>query len=542
MLGSTLAKRGWLLVLTAAACVYLYGLGRAPLVGADEPRYAQVAREMYARGDLVTPTLGGHTWFEKPALPYWTAAAAYRLFGVTELSARLGTAAAGLLTVLLLGALAGACERRAGGELRGLRVTVTGVAASCAGLLVFSRALNFDSFITLAVTGALTCFYLAEMTAEEKARRWCRAGCYACVGAGLLSKGLLGVVLPAGVVALYYLLRRARPRGMKTLLWGVPLACAVAGLWYAPVTARHGWTFVDEFFVQHHFARYVSNKYHHPQPVYFYLPVMALLALPWTAFLVEALWAARRWRWRGDDAADGLRVLALAWLVVPVAFFSLSGSKLPGYVLPALPGALLLAGERVHAYLRGDGGRAAMRATGVLLLLSAAGAVGYAARTGALPLACAAVVAAPAFVLGVCALFAPERRRLCAWGTVGAALLTVCLVTMCALAPVARRESVRDLLRAAAARGYGATPVMGLHAVDRTAEFYAAGRLAYDARGEPFKVDGPGEVWEVARARGDVILVFVPLEVLYQLTQAPYLRTEVIGDNGTFALAAVRSN
>ena len=88
MQGSTLAKRGWLLLIAATACVYFYGLGRAPLVGADEPRYAEVAREMFMRGDAVTPTLGGHTWFEKPALPYWAAMASYRLFGVSEWSAQ----------------------------------------------------------------------------------------------------------------------------------------------------------------------------------------------------------------------------------------------------------------------------------------------------------------------------------------------------------------------------------------------------------------------------------------------------------------------
>src|SRR5918998_5427453 len=98
-----LAKRGWVLLLAATAVVYCYGLGRAPFVGADEPRYAQVAREMYERGDALTPTLGGHTWFEKPALAYWTAIAGYKLFGVSEWAARLGVALAGWLTVLLVG-------------------------------------------------------------------------------------------------------------------------------------------------------------------------------------------------------------------------------------------------------------------------------------------------------------------------------------------------------------------------------------------------------------------------------------------------------
>ncbi len=116
---------------------------------------------------------------------------------------------------------------------------------------------------------------------------------------------------------------------------------------------RHGQSFVDEFFVQHHFARYVSNKYHHPQPFWFYLPVTLGLALPWTAFLVGGDSGGRGENPRAEDAASKLRVLALAWLVVPVLFFSASGSKLPGYVLPAIPGAAMLAGDGLHRYLRG---------------------------------------------------------------------------------------------------------------------------------------------------------------------------------------------
>src|SRR3954470_2195865 len=95
--------RAWPLLLFAAVIVfYLYGLGHLPLVGPDEPRYAQVAREMFERGDMVTPTLGGHTWFEKPALLYWMMMAGYKLFGVSEWAARLGPALSGLLTAFLV--------------------------------------------------------------------------------------------------------------------------------------------------------------------------------------------------------------------------------------------------------------------------------------------------------------------------------------------------------------------------------------------------------------------------------------------------------
>ena len=118
---STLAKRGSLVLFLLIVAFYLYGLGQLPLLGPDEPRYAQVAREMFLRGDLITPTLGGHLWFEKPALLYWMMIGAYKLFGVSEWSARLPSAVSGILTiaaVFLVGRRVD--ERTAAEQLHGL--------------------------------------------------------------------------------------------------------------------------------------------------------------------------------------------------------------------------------------------------------------------------------------------------------------------------------------------------------------------------------------------------------------------------------------
>ncbi|HKP73027.1 MAG TPA: phospholipid carrier-dependent glycosyltransferase, partial [Pyrinomonadaceae bacterium] len=315
-----LAKRGWLLLLTACAVVYFYGLGHAPFVGADEPRYAQVAREMYERGDAVTPTLAGHTWFEKPALAYWTAIAGYKLFGVGEASARSGAALCGLLTVFVVGWMAGRAEDAGRGALRWLQLSAGAVVATSAGMIVFSRGVNFDIFITATVACALASFFASELATDARRRRWLLAGFYAGMGAALLAKGLIGVVIPCGVAAVYYLLRRRWPetrKFAKTAWWGFTLMLLVAAVWYAPVIARHGRTFVDEFFIQHHFARYVSNKYHHPQPFWFYLPILFLLTLPWPAFVVASVVRARGWDWRADDAVSKLRVFAFAWMLVP---------------------------------------------------------------------------------------------------------------------------------------------------------------------------------------------------------------------------------
>ncbi len=538
--------RAWPLLLFAAVFLfYLYGLGHLPLVGPDEPRYGQVAREMFERGDMVTPTLGGHTWFEKPALLYWMMMAGYGLFGVSEWAARLGPALCGLLTVFFVYWVGRRVERAGAGveEVEnGTNQWGALALASSAGLVVFSRAASFDVVVTATTTTALACFLAAEVETNRKSRLRLLAAFHAAVGASLLAKGLVGVVVPFGVVGLYYVLRREWPRRdvLFSLLWGVPLALVVAGLWYGPVIARHGWTFVDQFFIQHHFARYVSNQYRHPQRFYFYLPIMLALALPWTLYLVSELAQARRWKWREQSAEGRARVFALAWLAAPVLFFSVSQSKLPGYVLPALPGAMLLAGFALARFVRGEGGEGVLRATGGLLLLLAVGGLAYAARTGDVTIACAVLSVAPLAVAGALAILLRGRRAVRVELICSAMFISIAVALNCAVGPLGRRESVRDLMRLADARGYASTPVFYMLTDDRTAEFYAGGRLLYRADGEPFRFDGAQEAAAAARERGGMALVLVPVQWTNQLTDYRAVETEIIGDNGLLTLAVIR--
>jgi 4-amino-4-deoxy-L-arabinose transferase-like glycosyltransferase len=543
---STLAKRAWLLFFLAAFILYLYGLGRLPLIGPDEPRYAQIAREMLERGDPVTPTLGGQPWFEKPALLYWMMMATFGAFGVSEWAARLGPALCGLLTGLLLYMVWRKVERA--GEASATRAGGLGLWSgaailSSAGMLVFSRGASFDVVVTMTLTAALACFLIAETSTSERERRRWLAGFYAAVGLSLLAKGLIGIVIPVGVVSAYFLLRREWPaRSISwSVLWGVPLALVVSAAWYGPVTARHGWTFIDQFIIQHHFARYLSNKYHHPQPFYFYLPVLALFTLPWTPFLIASLAGARRWNWRAAEAQSKLRVFALVWLVVPVAFFSLSGSKLPGYILPALGGAALLVGERLRTFTRDESsGLRSMRATGAGLLLLAIAIVVYLIYVGQVYWVRALVVALPLSLVGP---FVMVRANLRAWSAalvIGATFTATLLAVTLVLEQGARGESVRDLILEASSRGYSSAPVLELHTVERTAEFYAAGRVVRGPDNDIMKFEGVPEIAEAVRRSRGPALVIVPLEHVGLLTSYAPLAVEVIGDNGEVALVAVR--
>lgn len=542
---SNLAKRGTVLLFLAFVAFYFYGLGRFPLLGPDEPRYAQVAREMFLRHDWITPTLGGHTWFEKPALLYWMMIGSFKLFGVSEFAARLPAAVSGLLTVVAVLVVARGVTRGLD-DCNGLMFWAVLAAGTMLGIIVFSRAASFDIVLTMTTTWSLAFFLLHEFESDLRLRRAFLAGCYACVGASLLAKGLVGIVLPAGVVGLYFLLERRLPRRgtLFSLIWGLPLAVIVASVWYLPVIRLHGWLFIDQFFIQHHFARYLSNKYHHHAPFYYYLLILPLLALPWTAFLIDGLMQARKWfrPGRADGAEDRVRrlmIFALAWILFPLIFFSLSSSKLPGYLLPVLPAAALIVGERFWrlSARSADASRWPPTTTAVVSLLLAVGTLIYSGQTGRLPLSHAVPMALLLFVAGCVPLLL--RRNPVSLICFGVTTLLVLILGLGLAPQFTERQSARRLLQEADARGYSNAPLYGLQRDDRSPEFYAAGRIVYESDGEPVLYEGLGQiVWE-SRRRQTTILTMVPLKDVMQFRELSSMRIDILGDNGRFALLAV---
>jgi 4-amino-4-deoxy-L-arabinose transferase-like glycosyltransferase len=547
---STLAKRGIVLLLFVVVAFYLYGLGHLPFVGPDEPRYAEVAREMFLRHDLITPTLGGQPWFEKPALLYWLIIAGYRIFGVSEFAARLPAALSGLLTIAAVACV----ERRVLGRTAGGSYSFwsTLAAATMLGVVIFSHAASFDILLTMTATWSLTFFILHETEDSVKPRLACLAGFYVFIGLSLLAKGLVGIVIPVGVVALYQCLRRRMPerRVLFSLVWGIPLACLIASVWYGPVIARHGWLFINQFFIQHHFARYLSNKYHHTQPVYYYLLIIPLLTLPWTGFLVAGLRQSLRSRGAektraaadADNRESQLLLFALAWFLFPLLFFSFANSKLPGYILPVAPAAALMVGAMFRRQDQAETAGWPLKTTAFLCLVFAVGALGYAWRSGDISLARAFAIALPLFVAGVLGLV--MRRH-----AVAAILLIACattfdliLVLNLAAPGIAARESSKHLLQLAAARGYSQAPIYGSQRSDRTVEFYAGGRVVYGADGEPIMYEEPSAIIAESMRRQMVVLTFVPLADVAGLRSLAGARTEVIGDNGRYALVAIRAN
>ncbi len=344
------------IILIFALPLFYYKLGALGLVGPDEPRYAQVAREMFERNDWITPTLLGDTWFEKPTLLYWLTIGCYHLLGVDEWAARLPNALLATLNLFIIYYVA----KRAGGRRYGL---LSAIVLATSGLYFgLARAASFDIPLTLTFTAALSFFHLADTSENSTARRKYLIGFYAMLGLSLLAKGLVGIVLMGAIIGLYIIFTgQLRKIFCFHPFAGLLICLLVAGLWYGPVIARHGWPFIEEFFIQHHFQRYTSNKYHHPGPIYFFIAIILAGVAPWSIFLIasgiDALRNLLPIRERivsllhSTTKQDRLLLLSGIWLLVPLAFFSFSNSKLPGYILPVFPALALFIAREIEKML-----------------------------------------------------------------------------------------------------------------------------------------------------------------------------------------------
>ncbi|HSE97533.1 MAG TPA: glycosyltransferase family 39 protein [Blastocatellia bacterium] len=361
------AKRGiYLLAAIVAVCAltFFFGAGRLALTGPDEPRYAEVAREMFVTGDYITPRLAGCVWFEKPVLVYWMAAASYRLFGVGEFAARFPSATSAFIACL---ALYFGMRRSTSREW----AAASSLALATTGLFIgFARSITMDMALASAIALALISGYKATES-ERRARLLYWAGCGAATALGCLAKGFVAILLVGAIMGLYLLVAgRLRRIGLRELMIAAAAIVAVAGSWYVPVTLRHGDLFIDEFIIEHHFQRYITPIHNHPQPAYFYLFVIFAGLMPWTFLLVPAVSRIRTLRPR-EDCMDTLLVFAWIWLAVPLLFFSFSSSKLPGYIVPVFPALAIIVGaelERIWNGYRAGLSRAALWITALLLL------------------------------------------------------------------------------------------------------------------------------------------------------------------------------
>jgi 4-amino-4-deoxy-L-arabinose transferase-like glycosyltransferase len=333
-----------LLLVAFCGFLFFYGLGAFGLLGADEPRYAQVAREMLDRSDWVTPTLQGKPWLEKPVLYYWQAMLSFRIApGITDQAARLPAAfdAAMLIAVIYFFLR----RFRPGSELDGALIT-----ASCAAVVGFAHAAATDMPLATAFAIALLAWYAWY----ESRRHIYLAVFYIFLALGTLAKGPVAPALSAVIIFFFVAVKRDW-RAIPRTLWipGIVLYLAAMLPWYIAVQMRHP-EFFRFFILEHNLARFSQDVYHHRQPFWFYLPVFLLAMMPWTLVLILAVAERARLIWsEGKEAfsssEDSWPLFLLIWMLVPILFFSASQSKLPGYILPAVPAGALLVAEYLAA-------------------------------------------------------------------------------------------------------------------------------------------------------------------------------------------------
>ena len=314
-----------------------------PLMAPDEGRYGSVALAMLHSGDWLVPRLDGLPFFHKPPLFYWIGAAAMSVTGPVEWAARLpsiigaGTAAAALFLFL----------RRWSTMRQALLSTV--VLVTTPFFFLGAQFANLDMLVAGCISATVLLAAGAAL-ARERGEPWraLLAGAYLMAAAGLLAKGLIGLVLPGAVLVLWCAATR-KTVVLKLALWlpGWAILLAAAGPWFVAMQLKYP-EFFDYFVITQHFRRFASSGFNNEHPFWFYVPVLAVLTLPWFAWVLVP---------RGKDDKDGTPRSRLSdvdwlmwiWLAVIVVFFSLPRSKLVGYVLPALPPLACLIAQRVLA-------------------------------------------------------------------------------------------------------------------------------------------------------------------------------------------------
>jgi 4-amino-4-deoxy-L-arabinose transferase-like glycosyltransferase len=352
----------WALALIFCA-IWLGMLGARTLVPTDEGRYAEMAREMLATGDWITTRLNGIKYFEKPPLQIWMTALAFKFFGLGEWQARLWTGLCGLSGIALT-AVAGA---RVFGRDTGF------CAALILASMLFWSAMGHINTLDMGLAGGMTLSLCALLMAQtspvasgsSNARRNWMLACWAGMALAVLSKGLIGLALPGAVLVIYTVFARDWAIWKRLhLRSGVALFALITVPWFVLVSLRNP-EFPQFFFIHEHFQRFTSKVHHRAGPWYYFVPILVAGLVPWLAVTGQSLWAAatgtkpaitdvRQTSNAVTEQPFRPAILLLVWIAFIFVFFSISGSKLPSYILPIFPAIALL----IALYLRDSSMRA----------------------------------------------------------------------------------------------------------------------------------------------------------------------------------------
>lgn len=309
-----------LLVLLPALWLALFaGIGSVPLFDVDEGAFSEASLEMIASGNYAVTTLNGEPRYDKPMLAYWLQAASVKLFGVHEFAFRLPSALAALLWAGLIWRFA---RRRFGADAADASVLIF---AGTLGVALIGRAATADALLNLCLAGiAFSIFDYAE----DGRRRDLYLG-FLWMGLGVLTKGPIAIALPLLASLIYFISRRRWRDALRA--YGSPVGwlilIAIVLPWAYANYRSEGWDFFRGFLLEHNLGRYTDTMEGHGGRLGYYIPVLMLILLPWTALFMRNLSFVKQ------QFADPYDRWAWVWLATAFVIFSLSATQLPHYIL-----------------------------------------------------------------------------------------------------------------------------------------------------------------------------------------------------------------
>jgi len=333
-----------LLVLVSAVFFFL-NLGSVAIMEPDEGRNAEVAREILATGDWLTPHLDFIRYLDKPIFFFWAAAGSMKLMGVNEFAARFPSALSALIGVLAIYFLG----RRMFGDRAGL---LSGVVLASSPLYYgLGRIVIFDMMLTAFITLTLLFFLLGFTEQEGWRKKLFYLLSWAAMALAVLTKGPIGAVFPLGIIGIFLVLTgNLRRIGEMEPVLGPLVFLALAAPWYVLVSLKNP-EYPYYFFIAEHLLRYTTTKFHRVKPFWYYVPLVVVGLLPWIFFLPSAFTRFLQKKWKERDRETVNLLLPVIWAAIIFLFFSFSKAKMPAYILPLFPAAALLMGKYWDDYL-----------------------------------------------------------------------------------------------------------------------------------------------------------------------------------------------
>ena len=330
-----------LLLLMIYGLLWFGTLNYRHLIPSDEGRYAEMAREMLLTGDWVTPRYNGYQYFEKPPLQVWATAATFQVFGIGDWQARLWTALTGFLTILAIGFTGTRIYNARAGWLAAV------VLASSPMWVISGHFNSLDMGLSAFLIAALCSLLLAQTSHNKTSSRNWMWACWVFMALATLSKGLIGAAIPAMVFIAYSISTWDWKIWARLRLFsGTIIYLLITAPWFVLVAQRNP-EFLEFFFIHEHLQRFTQDAHSRTGPIYYFVPLLLIGALPWVLQIPGSI--AQAWQERKREFSSGW--LLVCWFVVIFVFFSVSHSKLPGYIIPIFPALALLIGKRLDHLL-----------------------------------------------------------------------------------------------------------------------------------------------------------------------------------------------